>query len=467
MVNRLSKLGDKLHLNREQAQNILDNEILPTVTTGEEVGDVEYQNYTRSIMIDVIRVMFNSARWEDRFGAINGSVLLIKYFYKKNADGYIDSSLSDFVWNTIRAMHVPKLMTDPEFRVRNQIGPLLKELIAKDQVKGAMHFERLKDMLLKNIEETFTREPEGGVDASANPNVASKTLEGGKQIQINKDESGKTMHDTEGWKSLETSMRILQNIIEGIGVRLYDFNLDKILQAIIKGVDHINRFVREISYFVINAIFTTSALIFKTGDDTKPEHVERFRSFCDDLLPIISKGLADNWSQVRYAASQAVRSFYVIAKEDDELREKYDDMLVPRMCLNRYYVAEGVKIYSNETWKFVHGEKGKEILCKHAEAVCKFYISQSQADNHAVREAACHCIGELCTKVAVVDSKPFAPFVEDIMKALLDCFKDASWPVRDCACLACASFVIAFPEEAKTIFDELCELWFNHLSDNI
>jgi len=41
------------------------------------------------------------------------------------------------------------------------------------------------------------------------------------------------------------------------------------------------------------------------------------------------------------------------------MREKYDSMLVPRMCLNRYYVAEGVKIYSNETWKTVQGTEGK------------------------------------------------------------------------------------------------------------
>lgn len=57
-------------------------------------------------------------------------------------------------------------------------------------------------MLLKDIEETFAREPEGGVDASADTRMVSNS-------RINKDESGKLMHDTEGWKSLETSMRIL------------------------------------------------------------------------------------------------------------------------------------------------------------------------------------------------------------------------------------------------------------------
>ena len=70
------------------------------------------------------------------------------------------------------------------------------------------------------------------------------------------------------------------------------------------------------------------------------------------------------------------------------------------MCLNRYYVAEGVKLYSQETWKIVFGDQGRQTVAKYAKEVSEFYISQSQADNHAVREASCHCISELCTKVA-------------------------------------------------------------------
>lgn len=132
-------------------------------------------------------------------------------------------------------------------------------MILKDQGKGAKHFDSLKDRVLQNIEETFEREPEGGVDASADVSKVTK--------KINVDESGKTMHDTEGWKSLETSMRILQNIVEAIGNRLYDFDLDRVLTCIKKGVDHINRFVREISYFLINAVFLASSTILSNQID--------------------------------------------------------------------------------------------------------------------------------------------------------------------------------------------------------
>ena len=59
---------------------------------------------------------------------------------------------------------------------------------------------------------------------------------------------------------------------------------------------------------------------------------------------MLSKGLEDSWSEIRYAASLAVRSFYIIANSN--IREQFDRILIPRMCLNRYYDAAGVQIYS-------------------------------------------------------------------------------------------------------------------------
>ena len=115
------------------------------------------------------------------------------------------------------------------------------------------------------------------------------------------------------------------------------------------------------------------------------------------------------------------------------------------------------------------GESGKQIVCTYADPIAAYYISQSQADNHAVREAACHCISEICNKVAVDDERkePFRQHIPALLEALVDCFKDESWPVRDAACIACGSFVAAFPEESQPKYEELCGLWIAHLSDNI
>ena len=42
-----------------------------------------------------------------------------------------------------------------------------------------------------------------------------------------------------------------------------------------------------------------------------------------------------------------------------------------------------------------------KYFCVHLKVT--FYISQTEADNHAVREAACACIAELGSKVSIVD----------------------------------------------------------------
>ena len=228
--------------------------------------------------------------------------------------------------------------------------------------------------------------------------------------------------------------------------------------------------MREISYFVVNSIIQASTQILaQQGQEFKVNLMQMLK----DLVPVLEKGMSDNWSQVRYASAIGTRSLYeliaVAPQEDREAIKAFcDPLLVPKMCLNRYYVAEGVRIYSIETWKRAFGDQGKHVVSMYAQNVCEFYIVQSLADNHAVREAACHCIAELCTKVALTVSKePFKPYVQNLLKALLDCFKDESWPVRDAACGACVEFVTAFPEESTVLLPELLDLWFHHLSDNI
>ena len=52
------------------------------------------------MLIDVLKLMYSSTRWEDRFGAINGSVLLSKFFYNPNEEN--DPAMKYFFWNTIR-----------------------------------------------------------------------------------------------------------------------------------------------------------------------------------------------------------------------------------------------------------------------------------------------------------------------------------------------------------------------------
>ncbi|CAI8014834.1 hypothetical protein GBAR_LOCUS9256, partial [Geodia barretti] len=107
-----------------------------------------------------------------------------------------------------------------------------------------------------------------------------------------------------------------------------------------------------------------------------------------------------------------------------EAREPYFPSLLPPLCLNRHYVAEGVRLYCQETWKLVTEMKGVQLVEKYIAQVVEFYISQTEAANHAVREAACACIAELGTKVT---PGVLGPHIPDLVKVLLQCFRDDSW----------------------------------------
>jgi len=123
-----------------------------------------------------------------------------------------------------------------------------------------------------------------------------------------------------------------------------------------------------------------------------------------------------------------------------------------------------VRIYSQETWVITVGQNGKTLVEDNIENFVKYYIECTQADNHAVREAACQCIAELAAKVSpnVVE-----PYVDLLLETLIECFQDESWPVRDMACVACGSFVAAFPVPSKKKIPQLKELIYENLKDPI
>ena len=164
--------------------------------------------------------MLNSRRWEDRFGAINGVLALIQT--RGGCGQSDDADMEAFLWTYILDEVYPELIVDAEFRVRNQSALLLKAIIGSDQSGlGVQNFDRMKDRILMNILATFERDTSG--DASG---ALATTLPTGKVVSVRPligpdSASGKTMHDSEGWKSLETSMRNLQNLIEAIGTHLY------------------------------------------------------------------------------------------------------------------------------------------------------------------------------------------------------------------------------------------------------
>lgn len=290
-------------------------------------------------------------------------------------------------------------------------------------------------------------EPSGKMpESKANENPIQSLLE--KSYKVQEPGVGEMRHGTEGWKCLETSFRALENIIKGCGESFRPCLNDEILELIYSSMKHPNRFVREICQFIVGTLCE-----ILSEDELFARHV--------DIVSKLGFGLSDNWSQVRYAASVATRSFVMAMKN---YHDEVLPFIIPHMCLNRYYVAEGVRLYSQETWKIAVGDSGRDWVAKCINNVVSYYVEQSGANNHAVREAACACIAELMVKV---DRQAVSPHVLRLLTCLLTCFRDASWPVRDAACLATGRCVLAFPEESKIILDKLFVLWFSHLEENI
>jgi len=162
------------------------------------------------------------------------------------------------------------------------------------------------------------------------------------------------------------------------------------------------------------------------------------------------------------AASIAARKFIMSLDAAD--RSPFYPTFLPPTALNRYYVAEGVRLYNQATWREVVGDNGKTLVEEHIGPIVRFYMTQADAPNHAVREAACACLAELGLKVK---TEAVAPFVPEMLTILIDCFRDESWPVRDAACIALGRIVQSFPDEARSRLSELYELFFLHVCDNI
>ncbi|CAM9153116.1 unnamed protein product [Pylaiella littoralis] len=265
--------------------------------------------------------------------------------------------------------------------------------------------------------------------------------------------------DTSGWKALETSLLALKEFVDAVGRPFIDGEHlnDETVGYIVSGATvHINRHVREASFQIIRSILDACGTL--SGSDAPQQGDKLAQTFAEAC----AVGMQDNWSQVRYAASVANRSLLKALSPAD--REQFYPRLLPRMCLNRYYLADGVKLFSQETWRLFMGEAGREMVGKYAQDVTDYYCMASELDNHCVRESACHSIAEMAEKVA---PEYLATHVNRLLKALLVCFFDESWPVRDAACVASGRFAGAYPEECRPSLDKLYERWFRHVGDPI
>ncbi|KAK3093794.1 hypothetical protein FSP39_020339 [Pinctada imbricata] len=322
-----------------------------------------------------------------------------------------------------------KLLDDDEFRVRIASGEVMGALCRKI---GPDMFNQSKSVILGGIKSNLERESlnESELKEQEDTERLMSKLSSSPSRSTSADE---IFHDTAGWKSLETWMKCLQSVVEGCG-HLFNPHVDQeLLDLIFQALDHTNRFVRETGYYVCGSLVSIG--VNQTDKETLSMEGNSVYKYGEQLSKYLAKGLADNWSQVRLAASVATRKF-LQSLPTEEAKARFFPILLPRMCLNRYYVAEGVRIYSQDTWRQVTEGEGRHLVEKHIKVVVEYYVEATGADNHAVREAACACIAELGSKAST-------------------------------ACVACGNFVLCFPEESRASMPALYPLFFNNLQDNI
>lgn len=257
--------------------------------------------------------------------------------------------------------------------------------------------------------------------------------EEGADEKVSKASDG-ALDDTTGWRALETNLHALAGYIDGycvtsntntvtISYLSEQAHFFTVGHWFLEGLEycsvtHINRHVRAASSAVMGILITTC---MKSHD---------YDMLLDSPLRSVIKeslkgNLADNWSQVRMAGSVLCRKFVealLSIHKEQHSGEDIEDvtifeaavgdmvtMLLPRMCLNRFYLAQGVKLYSQDTWKIVFGGNKDQVnaaeddqglhssencrggggmgaVARNAAPLCRYYSKMCDADNHAVRE---------------------------------------------------------------------------------
>ena len=278
-----------------------------------------------------------------------------------------------------------KYLDSNELRVRLAIVDCFLEISKGDN--GLVLFQQAKEKVYASIVDNFERrhnhdhhDHHGEAGDHHKGEGAGKHHEAAPKPKEKKTD---LVHDTEGFRCLETSMKILQNVLGGNGPRFSPHKDSELIGIVQRSLHHTNRYVRETGYFVCKDLFA-----FAT-----PENLER--EVGPKLGPELAFGLDDNWSEVRFAASVALRELFM---KGDAFKARHYEVLVPRMLLNRYYAAQGVKTFSLDTWRLVIGEQGRQLVAQYIDKIVEYYISQIDSDNFGVREAAIHCMGELATR---------------------------------------------------------------------
>lgn len=255
-----------------------------------------------------------------------------------------------------------QLLTHSEARVRLACADVLKRLAQRADF-GIRVYQYLKNDLFALIERDFERrhsfvEPTSTTTASTTIDGATFPIFTAKPTAFSPNLSWmlpNAMHEAEGWGVLESSLVALLRIVDGCGAAFAPFVAD-VVPLLRRAVAHTNRFAREHAYSTIACLARCAS----------PSTFDA--ELLPSLVPSVANGMLDGWSEVRYTANVACRAILQSpssATISDDLsssnrrRSILIDWFLPPLCVARFDVADGVKLYAQQTWRDVLGSNAR------------------------------------------------------------------------------------------------------------
>lgn len=222
--------------------------------------------------------------------------------------------------------------------------------------------------------------------------------------------------ESDKFNTIEHCLRLYNSIISMNCQEIHNknyFNEDILNKIIVKPLKSTNKYIRQSAYIIVES------LCLDLDIDTLLSPL-----YCNVIISSLSNGLSDEFTQVRYSASFATRAFYVkVGKRGEE----FYPLLLPKICFNRYHPAEGIRIYTQETWKLIVGMNGRLLISKYIDEVIKYYLIQLKSFNPAIQETSCLCVNELYSKI---EATLLTKYIPQIIELLIQSCKQISWRVR-------------------------------------
>lgn len=248
----------------------------------------------------------------------------------------------------------------------------------------------------------------------------------------------------ESWRALACALAALKRALtsaEGYVERATvcnDMDLDLLSRVLPPTLTHPNRFVREPGFQLLACVLDRLVALDSAAIASVAES--------------LAVGLQDEWSEVLFGASVAVRSLLVhpsLVAADAAVRDAVLDRVIPAMCMNRHNTVEGVRSWSQQTWR-ASLAAGQTEAMKRLPAIVEHLELMSRSNNDAMRDSAGACVGEAVRplvappeeqRAGIVDSNAAPTLMPRLAAIVKNLLTDASWWVRSTACLACADLL--------------------------